>query len=206
MDGSCNNLDHPSSGQSQRPFVRLIPRKHSLVNCGSGRQGLPNPRLLSRVMIRRGEDGTSTAKSAMLWNFGQLVDHDIELTPPRQTEDGEFLDCCADENRESPDCCPIEAPKDDPFYGQKGRPTCMPFIRSLLTKRSSSSSKNCMRQKPDITNANTAWVDASFLYGSDDKRAMEMRELKGGLLKMQKVCFKSWKNAVSQIVPRRLSR
>ncbi len=56
MDGSCNNLRHPSSGQSNQPFVRLVPRRHSLINCGTGKHALPNPRLLSRAMVRRGED------------------------------------------------------------------------------------------------------------------------------------------------------
>ncbi len=90
MDGSCKNLRHPSSGQSNQPFVRLVPRKHSLINCATGKHALPNPRLLSRAMVRRGEDSLSPKRSAMLWNYGQFVDHDIELTPPRYTYYNKF--------------------------------------------------------------------------------------------------------------------
>ncbi len=105
----------------------------------------------------------------------------------RQTEDGEFLDCCAEENRDSPDCCPIDAPFDDPFFGKEGRPTCMPFIRSLETKRPASNINSCKKQKPDIANANTAWVDLSSIYGSEDQRSKELRLFRGGLMKTQPV-------------------
>jgi len=69
----------------------------------------------------RAEDGLSQRLTQFLMVFGQLVDHDIELTPVRQTEEGEFVDCCAPENVGAPDCCPIVAPEGDPFYGKEGR-------------------------------------------------------------------------------------
>ena len=39
--------------------------------------------------------------------FGQLVDHDVQLTPVRDTESGEFMDCCAPANVHHVDCCAI---------------------------------------------------------------------------------------------------
>jgi len=72
-------------------------------------------------LLSRSEDGLSRRLSQFLMVWGQLIDHDIELTPVRQSEEGEFLDCCAEENAGAPECCPIHAPRGDPFYGKEGR-------------------------------------------------------------------------------------
>ncbi len=65
----------------------------------------------------------------MLMVFGQVLDHDMEITPPRMTADGDFLDCCDRQNWHAGDCCPIFAPRSDTFYGKNGRSTCIPFLR-----------------------------------------------------------------------------
>jgi hypothetical protein len=67
--------------------------------------------------------------SLMTMNWGQLVDHDIAITPLRMTPDEHFLDCCVRENWHAPDCCPIFTPRGDSFYGRNGRPNCIPFLR-----------------------------------------------------------------------------
>lgn len=129
IDGSCNNMLNPQWGQASLPFKRLLPRKHSLVECGAASNQLPNPRLVSRLLIHRGDFDVHSEMSMMTMVWGQVVDHDIEITPPRKTPEGDFLDCCAEENRDASDCCPIMAPTGDPFYGRNGRPLCMPFLR-----------------------------------------------------------------------------
>ena len=50
----------------------------------------------------------------------------------REAESGEFMDCCADANKDHVDCCPIEVPQGDLFYGVDNRPNCLPFLRSKL--------------------------------------------------------------------------
>jgi hypothetical protein len=104
----------------------------------------------------------------MVMTFGQLLDHDMQLTPLRQTESGDFLDCCSPMNRDSEDCCPIHVPVGDHFYGQASRPMCIPFLRSKLVQPSG---HEC-RRLPDVENSNSAWIDASFLYGSDEELAL----------------------------------
>ena len=177
-DGRCNNLDNPTFGQSNLPFIRLVPRKHNLINCGAV-SNLPNARVASSLSFKRGEMGIQPSLSLMFMSWGQIIDHDIELTPPRETPEGEFLDCCAPENRHSSDCCPLVAPNDDPFYGKEGRPMCMPFLRSLLASPGACS----VDRTPDIANANTPWIDGSFVYGSDVERVRQLRKMTGGLLK-----------------------
>lgn len=113
----------------------------------------------------------------MAW--GQVIDHDIEITPVRETAPGEFLDCCQPQNLDNPDCCPITTPMNDKFYGHEGRPRCMPFLRSKLAKPAN---EHC-DQQPDAENSNTAFVDASFVYGSDQERVKSVRSFKDGLLR-----------------------
>ena len=118
--------------------------------------------------MERTERGLDDDNTIMVMTFGQLLDHDMQLTPLRQLENGSFLDCCERENLNHDDCCPISVPKGDFFYGRENRPNCMRFIRSQTTNPPG---RNC-RQLPDIKNANTAWIDVSFIYGSDEEEAL----------------------------------
>jgi len=163
-----------------------------IAGCGSsGTSGrLPNPRLVSRLLIKRGSFDRHSTLSLMTMVWGQMIDHDIEKTPPRpmrsSNDQSEFLDCCSEENMRDADCCPIVAPRSDPFYGKQNRPRCMPFIRSKLVQAPCSSSRfprNKAVLSHDVVNDNTAWLDASFVYGSDPKVAATLRDSSGGLLK-----------------------
>ena len=113
----------------------------------------------------RGDDSDNTI---MVMTFGQLLDHDMQLTPVRQSSNGSFLDCCERENLDNVDCCPISVPHGDFFFGRENRPSCIRFIRSQTVEHAG---RNC-RQVPDIKNVNTAWIDASFLYGSEEEDAL----------------------------------
>ena len=179
VDGSCNNLENPSLGQAGLPYRRLVPPQHSLVDCGKASAGLPNVRQVSRDIIRRGEFDRHSTLSVMTMVWGQVIDHDMEITPLRETPSGDFLDCCEARNAASPDCCPIHAPESDNFYGRRGRPSCLPFLRSKLT---GPSARQC-NQRPDVENSNTAFIDGSFVYGSDDERVKMIRSFKDGLLR-----------------------
>ena len=62
----------------------------------------------------------------------------------------------------------IQIPRRDFFYGKNGRATCLSFLRS---RRIQHPGIDCDKM-PDVENANTAWLDLSFVYGSDDDKAM----------------------------------
>ena len=136
FDGSCNNEDNPEWGKANTPYRRIAQRKHTLVHCGNPSfLDLPNARLASRVMVKRAitdEPDASNDTTVMLMTFGQVVDHDMQLTPLRDTESGQFMDCCAPANKDHVDCCPIEVPEGDLFFGIENRPNCLPFLRSKL--------------------------------------------------------------------------
>jgi len=181
-DGSCNNLQSPFLGQSEQPYRRLLAR-NKRVSCSRG-SGLPNPRLASRLLTVRSEaDATrEVTMNIMLW--GQMIDHDLMLTPVRKTGSGSFLDCCAPANEAHEDCCPIHIPRGDFFYGRHRptfRPSCLPFIRSKMTNRFSS---RCFKEgESEVQNDNTAWIDMSFLYGSTTNQLIKLMNTTGGALK-----------------------
>ena len=176
-DGTCNNLRHPSRGRANEPFLRLLSPRQPPHGFGCGAAaGLPNPRELSRIAVRRGERGAlDPPLSLMTMVFGQIVDHDLEMTPSASTPSGDFLDCCSPANAHSADCCPVRAAPADHFYGVGARPTCLPVLRS---KRATGCDGF---RRPDVVNENTPWIDASFLYGSSAARERDLRGARGSL-------------------------
>ncbi len=105
----------------------------------------------------------------------------------RETSDGKVLDCCEPEHRDHPNCCPILTPNDDSFYGKDGRPRCIPFLLSKLATSPGDKKRDCRLRRKDPQNINTAWIDGSVVYGSDDKKARSLRAFRGGLLTTERV-------------------
>jgi len=173
-DGSCNNLEYPSWGKSGLPYRRVMPKQDSLVDCGRASH-LPNPRLASGTLVRRGEDEYNYGASVMVMIYGQVIDHDLMKTPECGTFSGcgKVDDCCEAESKNAANCCPIIAPRSDHFYGKAGRPTCISFLKSIRVK-------DAYCKKWDVMNENTAFLDASFLYGSDRHQANVVRDFEGG--------------------------
>jgi len=203
-DGSCNNLHKPFWGMSETAYRRILHKNPSLqgasARCSDGALGsrnLPNPRLASRLLVERISEKNSKDnirdQSVYTVIWGQVLDHDLLLTPLRKTPEGDFLDCCDPANHDAKDCCSIKAPDGDFFYGQDKIPKCIPFIRSKLTDKIP---EHCLRNSGfrhhsqnrgqrviDVENTNTHFLDASHLYGSDDETAKRLRTLKDGKLK-----------------------
>lgn len=86
--GHCNNLNNPTWGASQTPFVRHLPARHpdgveefrrSVLDDGP----LPPARLVSST-VHRDIDQPSGDLSLFIMVFGQLVDHELtQAAPPR---------------------------------------------------------------------------------------------------------------------------
>ena len=62
----------------------------------------------------------------------------------------------------------IQIPRRDFFFGKNGRATCFSFLRS---RRVQHPGMDCDKI-PDVENANTAWLDLSHVYGSDEEKVM----------------------------------
>ncbi|MEM7018877.1 MAG: peroxidase family protein [Pseudomonadota bacterium] len=104
--------------------------------------------------------------SDMLWQWGQFLDHDIDLTDGVEPEEP----------------ANITVPAGDPFFDPTGVGTAVINLnRSIYDAATGTDANNPRQQLNEIT----AWIDASNVYGSDSERADALRTLDGtGRLKV----------------------
>ncbi|XP_050067146.1 peroxidase-like [Anopheles maculipalpis] len=189
FDGSCNNLQNPSSGAANTQFTRLIPAKYSdgksrpaVATDGSD---LPNPRVLSVEVFQEGVQN-SPEFSLVNMQFGQIVAHDMALT--RGVRDQ--LPCCANgrlQPARGPRCLAIPVSPDDPVFSVRGI-ECLGMIRTLNTCDEDSS--NCNRAEQ--INAVTSFLDLSVVYGNSAQEAALLREPNSGFLKVEQRDGQAW--------------
>ena len=85
----CNNLENPSWGAANTPFVRYLPPVYSDGIDGlresvvPGRE-LPHPRMVIKS-VHRDIDLPDSDMTIMFMSWGQFIDHDLALAmPPRR--------------------------------------------------------------------------------------------------------------------------
>lgn len=181
-DGSCNNLDNPLQGASEVPFRRLLsPAYEDGVGLPIGWSGgKPSARLISTELISANEVTGDEYFTLMLMQFGQFLDHDIDLAPGSpsgivfDTDNPESLSSCADICNNDAPCFPIPVPDDDPRIN---RP-CMTFTRSSAVCGSGVSSLllGSTGIHREQINAITSYIDGSMIYGSIEHVAQKLRE------------------------------
>lgn len=172
QDGTCNNLRNPLWGAVNQPYTRVAPSAYEdrFDAPRGGRQSrLPNPRVIS-VTIHEDMNVQYQQITNMVPQFGQFLDHDITRTPEANQR------CCTGATDQN--CWPISVPTNDPFFSRVSRPqTCIDFTRST---------PYCFPTNSGVReqmNMNTAYIDASQVYGSDAARTRQIRQLSGGILK-----------------------
>ncbi|KAF0289714.1 Peroxidasin [Amphibalanus amphitrite] len=182
--GYCNNLNNPNYGKSVMPQNRLLPAKYDdgisrpRQRSVTGQQ-LPSPRLISTSM-HSDVSSPHTRYTMILMQFGQFLDHDISLTPIHKGFGDSILNCrdCDSANRVHPECWPIRVPENDPYFPpvdvSSGKPFCIAFTRSLPGQQS-------LGPREQLTQ-NTAFLDASHIYGQQQCEARALRSFNGGRL------------------------
>ena len=184
FSGWCNNLRNPTFGKSLTPFNRLLPAGY---DDGISRarwrsvtgQALPSPRLIS-VMVHQDVSNMHRRYTMMTMQFAQFLDHDITLTPISRGLQDAILNCrdCDSTQSVHPECWPIPIPSNDPFFPRvdvrTGRPLCMSFTRSLAGQQ-----RLGPREQID---QNSAYIDASHIYGGTPCEARRLRSFTGGRL------------------------
>jgi len=157
IDGVGNNEDNIQMGAAFSQLVRTMSASYSdgvLALAGADR---PSARAVSNAVNAQDDlvpnpDGASD----FLWQWGQFVDHDIDLT----------------DGADPPEPANIAVPAGDLFFDPDDTGTqVIPFNRSVYDSSSGTSANNPRQQINEIT----AWLDASNVYGSDEERASALR-------------------------------
>ncbi|HSR51504.1 MAG TPA: peroxidase family protein [Acidobacteriota bacterium] len=157
IDGRFNNLNHPELGAASTPLLRLMAPAYGDGIDDMGGVGRPGPREVSNtVNDQAGSILNRLHASDYLWQWGQFLDHDIDLT----------------DGADPPEPVDIAVPSGDPFFDPDSTGTqVIPFNRSIYDPASGTAADNPRQQLNEIT----AWIDASNVYGSDDARAAALR-------------------------------
>ncbi|VDK39106.1 unnamed protein product [Gongylonema pulchrum] len=138
-------------GAAYTPYVRLLdPAYDDGINAvvGSLRQNRPNARLVSRSLLSSRRMIASNA-SSMLMQFGQFLSHDITKN--------KLVGRCTCSG--GPECMIVALGRED--RRNKNVP-CIPIKRSVPV--CATGTGNTPREQ---LNENTAFIDASMVYGSD---------------------------------------
>jgi hypothetical protein len=165
IDGSGNNLANPSWGQAGTNFLRVAPSDYEDgISTASGSDRV-SARVISNVIADQAGQSLTSERllSAMMYAWGQFIDHDLDLTKSGTSES-----------------LPIPVPKGDPWFDPtaSGLQT-IPLIRSAAATGTGTSTANPRQQ----VNLITPWLDGSMIYGSDLKTALSLRTQSGGLMK-----------------------
>lgn len=184
VDGSCNNLDHPSRGTGHTPFVRVLEAVYSEgfepKKTKSGHE-MPLARKLRTSLLSEGRvPGQLLTQLAInMWVFytADVVSlHDtvkyIQWKPY----------CCLPKGKTDRDCVPNKVPNDDPVFRFSD-------IRCLnLTRPESFQSIGCIPNNttPERIVSSTPLVDLSVIYGNTLPSLLQRGRLfEKGLLKVE---------------------
>lgn len=164
FDGSNNNLLHPDWGSVGEQLLRTVAAEYSDGVASPAGADRPSAREISNAIAdQAGQDITSDRfLSAMIYAWGQFIDHDLDLTASGSTE---FF--------------PVQVPQGDPWFDPQGTGRQMiPLNRSAFDPSTGTSPENPRAQINDLT----SWLDGSMIYGTSEETAHSLRTLQGGRL------------------------
>ena len=165
IGGEGNNVANPEWGTVGEQFIRIAPDDYGDGISSLAGADRPSAREISNEVAAEGDEAAPSRDlwSAMIWVWGQFVDHDLDLTNTGTTE-----------------ALSIAVPTGDPFFDPSGTGTAtINTMRSEFDPATGLSADNPRQQ----VNSLTSFIDASMVYGSDAARATALRTLSGGKLK-----------------------
>ena len=167
IDGTGNHETYFYLGAADTPLRRMAPSEYGddiSTMAGSLR---PSAREVSNAVCADTQGAVNAlGASDMLWQWGQFLDHDIDLTEP--VEPAEHAD--------------IAVPTGDPWFDPTGTGLATIELRRSIYHAGTGNDPAFPRQQ---VNQITHYIDASNVYGSDQVRADALRTLDGtGRLKV----------------------
>ena len=158
INGVGNNTNNPNWGAAFTHLQRIAPADYGDGIASLAGSLRPSASVVSNAVAAQGETETIPnpfGTSDILWQWGQFLDHDIDLT------DG------------SPDePAPIVVPLGDSYFDPQGTGNVViPFSRAIFDPLTGTDASNPREQENEIT----SWIDGSMVYGSDEERALALR-------------------------------
>lgn len=154
INGENNNLSNPLLNSILTQLARLVDSDYGDGISSLAGDDRPSPRVISNIVVaQNGQSIPNTiGTSDFLWQWGQFLDHDIDLT----------------EGVTPPDFVNIQVPTGDEFFDpdENGGVEIL-FNRSIFDPSTGTGIDNPRQQENEIT----GWIDASNVYGSDQAKA-----------------------------------
>lgn len=165
ITGVNNNLQNPSWGAAGTNLPRVTTNGYADGVYLPGGANRPNPRLISNILFMQNTEVNDLSdRTAYTWGWGQLIDHDLSLVLDHPSE-----------------VLPVVVPVGDPYFDPNGLGlSVIPVNRSLYDPSTGTGPGNPRMHINEIT----AFIDGSFVYGSDAQRAAWLRTFQGGKLKV----------------------
>ncbi|EFN81383.1 Peroxidasin [Harpegnathos saltator] len=184
IDGSCNNLRHPTWGSSHTGFRRVLQPIYengfsAPIGWEKGRRYFgylkPAARLVSTTLISTHDITSDDQITHMVMQWGQFMDHDLDhALPSVSSESWDGIDCKKSCDNAAP-CFPMEVPPGDPRVNNR---RCIDFVRTSAVCGSGATSILWGNLTPrEQLNQLTSYLDASQVYGYDDELARDLRDL-----------------------------
>ncbi len=161
IDGSGNNPNDSTLGAAHTALIRMLPSAYSDGVETLAGENRPSARAISQAVNAQDHSIPNTVgASDFLWQWGQFLDHDIDLT----------------DGTDPPEAADILVPIGDPYFDPNSTGSAViSFNRSLYDPASGTGIDNPRQQLNEIS----TWIDASNVYGSDSERAEALRTLDG---------------------------
>uniref|UniRef100_A0A158Q7N5 peroxidase n=1 Tax=Elaeophora elaphi TaxID=1147741 RepID=A0A158Q7N5_9BILA len=177
FDGVCNNLEKPLLGAAFRPFLRHLPAEYDdriSEPVSSIRITRPTAREVSRILLSSSQIVQHDKYNTLVMQFGQFISHDIAKTTLQPS--AKCISC----NPVPSVCMPvlISGKDNNQAFKQRG---CLKISRSAPI---CGTGRNGVPREQ--LNENTAFIDASPLYGSSFKDMHKFRQARTGFLRMNK--------------------
>lgn len=161
FDGTDNNRDMPLMGSAHSELMRIADADYQDGISSLSGANRNSARLISNLVFDQPQNLPNSHRATdFLWQWGQFLDHDIDLTDGADPREDIAIPVPEGDIYFDPDSTGIEA---------------MVINRSLYSSNTGTTASGPRQQINEIT----AWIDASNVYGSDLERVNALRTLDG---------------------------